>query len=100
MRSWPLDSFRNQPPKSQGRGSNPWNGEVGRKCFDCGCEATLWVEDRLEVADLTAANSMLNGRAFKHVYAKLCEGCYALRVLGDSCKSPTPAVVARFTTTV
>lgn len=84
MRAWPLDSFRNQPPKLSGRHSNPWNGSVGRKCFDCKDEATLWVESTEEINDWKDANYLSNSRAYKKVYAKLCEGCYALRILGGT----------------
>lgn len=80
MRSWPLDSFRNQPPKSQERGSNPWNGAMGKICVDCKNEATLWVEATFN----TKSNQLRTayGGLPEKTYAKMCETCYALRILG------------------
>ena len=80
MRSWPLESFVKVNGNS--RPSSPWNHPILDVCQDCGHKATLWVE----TSEIHHDFHVLGFRVNKF-YGKLCEPCYALRILGDNEKT-------------
>jgi hypothetical protein len=75
MRSWPLEVFKNDTYAKR----VVWNSPlIESNCQDCGEKASLWVE--------TMTPEWPSGHTTRY-YSKLCEPCFALRVLGDNEKT-------------